>query len=173
MAGSSHSHDIRFPEDSWNLYAMLDPSTTALNVTNPADAIGVFKPNALKNTTEPVLISDADAQIIVIARFTSPVHVRRIMIMGSGENEMNHPSELRCFVNRENVDFTNVEDIIPTQVFRLAVDRTGSIELVTVLQPFTNVTSLVFFFPSNHGDLQETTIQYIGLQGEHTHYKRE
>jgi hypothetical protein len=68
MAGASHSHDPEYPEDNWNLYSMLDPSTTALNVTVPSDAVGIFKPNALKLTEEPVLVSDADAEIMIIAR---------------------------------------------------------------------------------------------------------
>lgn len=175
MAGAGHSHDPEFPDDDWNLYSMLDPqATTALNVTNPRDTIGIFKPHARRLTAEPMLISDADAQIIVVARFTSPVHIRKIMVIGSGVNEdLNHPSQLKCFVNREAIDFTNVEDINPDQQFNLAVNPQGTIEMITSLRPFTNVTSLVMFFPSNHGDVQETAIQYIGLQGEHTHYRRE
>jgi hypothetical protein len=30
-----------------------------------------------------------------------------------------------------------------------------------------------FYFPSNHGGEEITTIKYIGMQGEHTHYRRE
>ena len=63
--------------------------------------------------------------------------------------------------------------------------------------PFTNITALALFFPANHGDeevracstsaraasahahappssaSQVTSIGYIGLQGDHTHGKRE
>ena len=44
----------------------------AMNVTQPLDAIGVFKPHALRLTEEPKLISDADEEIIITAVFTSP-----------------------------------------------------------------------------------------------------
>jgi hypothetical protein len=151
---------------------MLDASTTALNVTQPGHAVGVFKPFARRFTAQPELISDADAEIIIVARFTSPVHIRRIMVIGGGEDE-HHPSELRCYVNQENVDFTSIGALNPAQRFTLPVNREGVVELTTSLQPFTNVTTVAFYFPANHGDAESTVIQYIGLQGEHTHYRRE
>ncbi len=34
------------------------------------------------------------------------------------------------------------------------------------------MNSLAFFFPSNFG-ADVTAVQYIGMQGEHTHFRRE
>ena len=172
MFGASHSHDPQYPDDNWNLYAMLDETTSALNVTNPRDAIGVFKPHALRLNDTPELISDADAEMIVVARFTAPVHVRKIMIIGGGDAE-SHPRVLKCYANRDDVDFGNVEGIKPSQQWNLQVNTNGTIELITPLAPFTNITSLTFYFPSNHGDVDVTNLKYIGMQGEHTHYRRE
>lgn len=173
LIGATHSHDPEFPDDNWNLYAMIDAATTtALNVTKPGDAVGIFKPFARRLVPEPELISDADAEIIVIARFTSPVHVRKIMVIGGGEDGQ-HPSTLRCYANHEDVDFTSVSALNPAQRFDLPINKEGFVELTTVLQPFTNLTTLAFYFPSNHGDSETTVIQYIGMQGEHTHYRRE
>ena len=59
------------------------------------------------------------------------------------------------------------------QDFDLEVNTNGSKEYVTNIRPFTNVNTLILFFPDNHGDVDKTVIQYIGLQGEHTHYRRE
>lgn len=172
MSGATHSHDPEFPDDEWNLYSMLDPTTTALNVTKPGDAVGVFKPFARRLSPEPCLISDADAEIIVVARFTSPCHIRKIMVIGGGEDD-HHPSLLRCYVNQEGVDFTSIGALNHAQQFTLPVNKEGLAEFNTALQPFTNVTTIAFYFPSNHGELDVTSIQYIGLQGEHTHYRRE
>jgi predicted DNA-binding protein with PD1-like motif len=172
MSGATHSHDPEFPDDNWNLYSMLDTTTTALNVTKPQDAVGVFKPFARRLSPQPELISDADAEIIIVARFTSPVHIRKIMVIG-GREEDHHPSVLRCYANQEGVDFTSVGALNPAQQFNLPINKEGVVEFNTALQPFTNVTSLAFYFPSNHGDVDATVIQYIGLQGEHTHYRRE
>jgi hypothetical protein len=40
-------------------------------------------------------------------RFTSPVHVRKITVIGGGDVTQ-HPSTLKCYVNQENVDFSNI-----------------------------------------------------------------
>ncbi len=73
MIGNCHSHSVEFPDDQWNLFTQLDASeTTALNVTNPGDALGIFKPHARRLNAEPKIISDADQEIIVIASFVSP-----------------------------------------------------------------------------------------------------
>eukprot|EP01035_Chromulina_nebulosa_P025713 gene25713-33577_t len=173
FVGSTHSHSVEYPDDSWNLYAMLDQSTTALNVTSTRDTIGIFKPFALRLTPFPVIISDADCEIIVIARFTSPVHIRKIMVIGGGNNDANHPSFMKCFADNDTVDFTNVNTLTPSQEFNLPINRSGTVELITAIHPFTNVTSVAFYFNSNQGGSDITSIQYIGLQGEHTHYRRQ
>jgi PITH domain len=107
----------------------------------------------------------------VTVRFTSPVHVRKIMIIGGGA-ETQHPSSLKCYSNKEMVDFTNVSEFNPSQVFNLPMNMHGTVELTTVVQAFTNITSLVFYFPGNYGH-ESTVLKYIGMQGEHTHYRRE
>ena len=98
FAGATHSHSVEYPEDTWNLYAQVDPNNcTALNVTRPADTIGVFKPYVLRLTEEPCLTSAADAEIIVQVSFVSPVNVRRIMVIGGGPSTATHPRTLKCW----------------------------------------------------------------------------
>lgn len=174
FAGGTHSHDPEFPDDNWNLYSFIDrDATTALNVTKPEHAIGIFKPHALKLSELPEILSDADEEIIIVVRFTSPVHVRKIMVIGGGGDNFTHyPSNLKCYVNHEDIDFTNISSFHPTQEFNLQINNDGTIELITVLQQFTNLTSITLYFPTNHG-AGSTIIKYIGLQGEHTHYRRE
>lgn len=172
MVGNAHSHDPEYPDDAWNLYAMLDKDlTTALNVTNREQAVGIFKPFVLRMAEQPQLISDSDAEILVLATFTSPVHIRKIMVIGGGEPDM-HPSLLRCYVNHEAIDFTNIDDFQSAQDFALEVNEGGTVELTTLMHRFTNVTSIAFYFPANHGNAT-TVLKYIGLLGEHTHYRRE
>lgn len=157
-------------------------------------------------TPQPEIISDADAEIIVIARFESPVSIRKIQIIGGGD-ESNYPSLLKvnndfddqyddddniiittiiitssiiifiplsiismiflqCYVNHENIDFSNIESLNIDQQFVLQLNQDGLSELITVLRPFTNIQSIIFYFPTNHGDTNTTIIRYIGLQGE-------
>lgn len=174
FSGATHSHDPEYPEDDWNLYSMLDTTATkGLNVTQPNSVVRIFKPFARRLETEPVIVSDADAEIIITAVFTSPVILRKLMVVGGGGNSDNHPSLLRCYVNNDTLDFNNIEEITPTQEFELPINENGSVELFTTLHRFTNITSLSLYFPSNHGFTDSTVIQYIGLQGDHTHYRRE
>jgi hypothetical protein len=108
---------------------------------------------------------------MVIAKFVSPVHIRKLCIIG-GSDEESHPREVRLYVNRDGIDFTEVHENRPAQVFTLPINRDGSVELITSVTSFTGVNSLAFFFPSNHG-AEATAVQYIGMQGEHTHFRRE
>merc|ERR1712187_1019474 len=117
----------------------------------------------------------------LVLSFNSPVLVRRILVIGGGEsNDMGeeelaaHPSRLCCFVNRgEEFDFSSVNDLEATQEFNLAVNAHDSTGLLTRISAFTNVTTLALYFPANHGGSPSTLLRYIGLQGEHTHHKRE
>ena len=174
MTGATHSHDAQFPEDDWNLYSMLDPEqTTALNATRPRDCIGVFRPWARRLEGEPMLVSDSDHELMITARFTSPVHIRKLMFIGGGGLHEHHPAHVKCYVNHENLDFTSVEATRCVQEFDLPINESGTAEMIASIHPFTNVTVLTLYFTRNHGDDDRTVIQYIGLQGEHTHYRRE
>lgn len=174
MSNATHSHDPEFPDDDWNLYSMLDPAlTTALNATRPTDAIGVFRPFARRLETNPLLVSDADEELMLVARFTSPVHIRKIMVIGGGSSAAHHPAVLKCYVNHENLDFTSIEATRCEQEFNLQVNSAGTAELIAAIHPFTNVSVLTMYFPRNHGQADNTIVGYIGLQGEHTHYRRE
>lgn len=173
MYGAAHSHDPEYPDDTWNLYSMLDSAgTRALNVTRPGDVLGIFKPYVRRLEEEPSLISDADAELILLLTFTSPVSVRKIMVIGGGPAEQ-HPAQMRAYVNNIALDFNGIDALRPAQVFQLPVNEAGTAELFTTLHPFTNITSLALYIPANHGGGDVTRIRYIGLQGEHTHYRRE
>ena len=169
FAGATHSHDPEFPDDDWNLYSMLETTSIALNTTsNPAEAAvqQVFRPHARKLLPEPLVSSDADKELIFILRFSSPVNIRKIMVIGGGANTDSHPSSLKCYVNQENVDFASITSLIPAQIFELPVDSEGTVEHHTAIRPFTTVNTLVMYFDDNHGDVDQTSIQYIGLQGK-------
>ena len=150
-------------------------SSTALNTSfaRQEEAMSILKPYAQRLSSTPVAVSDADAEMIFILRFISPVHIRKMMVVGEGNNIDNHPSQLKCYVNQDIVDFSNISSLNPVQEFNLTPNVDGTIELITVIRPFTNVSTLVLYFPQNFGEIDQTRIQYIGLQGEHTHYRRE
>jgi hypothetical protein len=171
--GGGHSHDAEYPDDDWNLYSMLDPTETrALNISQPTQVLRIFKPFARRLEPEPYIVSDADGEIIITAVFTSPVTIRKLMVIGGGNDE-NHPAILRCYVANEVIDFGNVTEMDPIQQFMLPINKDGNVEMFTSLHRFTNIVSITFYFPVNHGETDSTVIQYIGMQGDHTHYRRE
>ncbi len=79
-------------------------------------------------------------------------------------------------MNRDDVDFDTVESIKPDQQFELAAipaERSAikqMPEYLTKVSKFTNVRTLVLFFPHNFTRDQDesTRINYIGLKGEWT-----
>ena len=121
---------------------------------------------------DPSIISAADQEIIVLATFVSPVNIRRIMVVG-GTSAEHHPSVLRCYINQTRFDFGSVASVSPGQEFQLPLNEAGTAEISTRVHVFTNVQSIAFYFPQNHGSVRNTVIKYIGMQGEHTHYRRE
>ncbi|CAE7495026.1 unnamed protein product [Symbiodinium sp. CCMP2592] len=186
MGFGAHSHDAEFPDDDWNLYQHVDLETSvALNavlgghISSRSQVAAVLRPHEHRLARQPWLTSDADEELLLVLRFTSPVHIRKILVIGGGgeeecinEDELGaHPNRLRCFVNREEFDFGSLNDVAAIQEFDLALNSEGTAELFTKVSAFTNVTSLAMHFPSNHGGLPNTLLRYVGLQGEHTHYK--
>lgn len=171
FAGATHSHDPDYPEDTFNLYQHVS-HCEALNSATPSAAPGVLRPHARRLEPEPVLVSEGDHELMIKIFFSSPVHVRRIMIIGSGDDG-HHPAHMKAFVNRDELDFSSAEDVVPAQQFDLAPNHEGEGYVLTRQAPFTNITSLVLLIDANCGDLDETRLAYIGLQGDHTHDRRE
>jgi len=172
MAGAGHSHDTEYPDDTWNLYQHIE-SVEALNAETPEEAGGVFKPFVRRLDAEPCIVSDSDEELLIKVTFASPVHIRKIMVIGGGEVE-NHPSAMRVFVNgvAEGLDFGSAADLVSVQDFDLAPNLEGEGFVNTRQGPFTNVTSIAFYITGNHGGGDTTSVRYVGMQGDHTHDKR-
>jgi len=168
--GEGHSHDVEYPEDTWNLYQHIE-RCEALNATDPAASAGIFKPHARRLEAQPCAVSDSDEELLIKVAFASPVHIRRIMVIGGGGTE-HHPSFMKVFVQSEELDFSSAADLEPVQEFDLAPNVEGEGFVTTRQGPFTNVTSVAFYFTANQGGEDETMVQYIGMQGDHTHDKR-
>ena len=196
--GGGHSHDDAYPDDNWNLYQHVERAeslngviisggasvTTSYGHDTMGKAMCVLKPHARRLEMDPnspafnptalaALSSDADEQLIIKMQFNVPVSPRKIMVIGAGPSD-SHPNSVRCYVGRtaEDLDFSGLEGVTPAQVADLAVNASGEGYFNTVRAPFTNITALALFFPSNHGDEEQTKISYIGMQGEHTHGQR-
>src|SRR3546814_14301792 len=110
--------------------------------------------------------------MIIVAHFASPVTIRRIVVIGGGEDTDAHPNQMICYVNRDGIDFNSISDFNPVQGFDLPINTNGEVILTKVQAAFTNVHTLTLFFPGNHENDDKTVIQYIGMQGYHNNYRR-
>ena len=173
MGRGAHSHDPEHPEDTWNLYQHI-AHATALNATEP-DALGIFKPHVQRWQTESVVKSH-DQELLIKVSFGTPVHVRRIMVIGGADGDgSSHPLLMKVYVNRENIDFSDVHDVEAAQKVSLAVNERGEAFIHTAPPHlFTNLTSIAFFIAENQSNGEvDTVLRYIGMQGEHTHDRAE
>ncbi|KAJ8609876.1 hypothetical protein CTAYLR_007501 [Chrysophaeum taylorii] len=169
--GAGHSHSEEYPDDTWNLYQHI-AQADALNAVDNS-ALSVFRPFARRLETAGSLHSDGDEEMLVKVVFASPCSIRRLMVVGGG-NPSHHPRHVRVYVGHEDLDFQSIEDVIPVYETSLPVNQAG--EAYVNVHPtgaFTNVTTVSFFFDANHGSVDETIVQYIGMQGDHTHDKRQ
>lgn len=170
------SHDEEYPEDNWNLWQHIVLVEGLNTVGGDDDSVGVFKPHMRRQDAEPFVLSDVDEELILKVWFAAPVNIKRICVAScGGEDPQSHPSSVRCFTGTpaENLSFDNLEEAVPGQTIQLAIDPQADAFTHCTLRPFTQITFLLLHFPGNHGGLPQTRVSYIGLQGEHSHAKRQ
>jgi hypothetical protein len=97
---------------------------------------------------------------------------------------------MKAFINRDDVDFTNVSEMTPTQVrplspsgfhgpyfslwqaWEIAENNPWNAEHLFRAAKFSNVRSLTLFIDSNHGGAT-TRVNYLALKGIFTPLKSE
>jgi len=169
------------PGDQDDLFSCIDTNKIwCLNELSNGMGKSVIKPNSLRlDVTKKLTSPSDDSQLILFIPFTSQVKVKSFCVISSGSTA---PSIVKMwflvitfrYTNREDIDFSNVNDIPATQEFNLVEggDHDGSIYYPTKLQKFQNISSLVLFF-NNRDGTDQTEITYIGFKGEFTKNKRE
>ncbi|XP_073386329.1 uncharacterized protein [Physcomitrium patens] len=169
MGSCLHQHDCEEYEcaGDWSLYKNIDiTGVTALNETVEGSAKSVFKPWEQRSDLSTVLASnDDDAELIVFIPFTTDVKIKSICVVGGVDGHS--PSKMRAFLNRDDIDFSQANDLTPVQEWELAENIRGELEYPTKYAKFQGVASLTLHFPSNFG-ADATHVHYIGLRGEAT-----
>ena len=67
-----------------------------------------------------------DPEVLLIIPFTSQVKIKSLVIIS--ENENSAPQTMKLFVNIENVDFGNVDELVPVQELMTGPNLDGSWE---------------------------------------------
>eukprot|EP01095_Lingulamoeba_sp_RSL-Kostka_P008906 TRINITY_DN3037_c0_g1_i1.p1 TRINITY_DN3037_c0_g1~~TRINITY_DN3037_c0_g1_i1.p1 ORF type:complete len:215 (-),score=68.17 TRINITY_DN3037_c0_g1_i1:193-837(-) len=172
-----HDHDHGLPEgyldEEYSLYKfILTDQMTCLNESVPDMAKNVFKPYVERLDQENYLESnDDDPQLLLYIPFNGDIKLKSICIIGGDLDSA--PRTLKVWKNKDNIDFSNCEDIQATQEFELDPNLGGQIEYRVKTAKFNNVSSLTFFVEDNWADIDQTRITYIGLKGDYLKNKRE
>lgn len=172
-AACDHSAEADVGGEEWSLHTRVAMDrVTCLNEAEPGSGPRVLRPWAARfDADAPRLSSDADEQLLLAIPFVAPVKLKSICVIGAGGEES--PAEMRAFVNCDGLDFGEAELRESTQAWEL-VDNNGDgrVEYPTRFSRFQNVSTLTLFFNRNYG-ADVSVIQFIGLKGEYTEYKRE
>ncbi|XP_057959104.1 uncharacterized protein LOC131151729 [Malania oleifera] len=167
---SCEDHDCG---SDWSLHNHIDKSkVSALNEAVHGSVKSVFKAwDQRLNYSEGHLESnDGDPELLVFIPFTSDVKIKSISVIGGADGTS--PSKMRAFINREGIDFSDAQSMLPVQEWNLAENMQGMLEYQTRYSKFQGVASLTLHFPLNFG-AETTQINYIGLKGEATQLKRD
>ena len=117
-----------------------------------------------------------DEQLIITVPFTCAVKIKSITIVGSATDTDSNASELHVFLNRDDVDFDNVESLDSTQSWELPARRVDAVDgeqlhYPTAFAKFQNVQTLVLYIPANYG-AELTKILFLGFRGVSTADRR-
>ncbi|EFA79350.1 UPF0424 family protein [Heterostelium album PN500] len=166
----SHSHDTTDGiEFSLNRY--IDTArVTCLNERVKNSACDIFKAWENRLDETKFVESDADQELIINIPFNGLTQVKSIIIIGGGNDTA--PSKMKAYINKDNLDFGNINGTAAIQEWNLHEDFDGSISYSTKITKFNNINLLTLYFPTNFG-APTTRIYYIGLKGTYTNTKRE
>ena len=106
---------------AFSLYKQVDtPRVRALNVVGGGEqAARLFRPWEERADTSVVAESEDgdDPEIIIHVPLTSDVKLKSIALIGGSGGSA--PSEMRVWINKDDIDFSNVGDVEPLQEWSL------------------------------------------------------
>lgn len=110
---------------------------------------------------------DDDEQLLLRIPFTANVKLRSISLLGEGGAQA--PKQLKIYINKPELDFSDVLDDAnqPVQTLDLVQSR-DVVEYPVRPAKFNNIQHLSLFFSHNFADEAEspTRIYYVGFKGE-------
>ncbi len=83
----------------------------------------------LQPAQPPLRSNEDDAELLIHVTFTGNIKLRAISIIGGSEGSA--PSEMRAYLNREDLDFGVVADMQPVQKWDLQENGNGQLEYPT------------------------------------------
>ncbi|PVU94996.1 hypothetical protein BB561_002121 [Smittium simulii] len=164
----NHSHDCeshaKEPAIQNSLYEKINKDlVVCYNEAVRDSGKTVFKPSDMRFDMTLKVASDADEELLFYIPFTGQVKIKSIWIWGGAGNSA--PNHVKLIINRNDVDFDNVNDLELSQEFALVEGVGKPVEYPTRISRFSNVRELNMYFSGNFG-ADSTEIFYIGFTGE-------
>lgn len=107
-----------------------------------------------ENDTPYMVSNEDDPEMIMHVPFTEGVRVTHVSITGHVGGQA--PKEVKIWADREDIDFTNAEDLTPSQTIELVdpdvhIGFDGNLDYPLRGSKFNNITHLTLFFTDNFG----------------------
>ena len=130
-----------------------------LNIEGDVDISPIFDKNNVS-----IKSNAGDATLITSIKFKDKVNITYIQI--NGVSQETNPSLIKCYINKSEIDFSDVNDIPPTQQFDLTKDINKQIKVN--IQKWKGVSELTFYFENEEADhLEIKNIEFYGTAGSH------
>ena len=128
-----------------------------LNIEGNSDISAVFD----RNDTS-IKSNAGDATLITSIKFREQVNIVYIQI--NGVSSETNPSLIKCYVNKSDIDFSDVNDIPPTQQFDLTKEMNKKIKVN--IPKWKGVSELTLYFENEEADhLEIRIIEFYGSPG--------
>jgi len=128
-----------------------------LNIEGDSDISAVFD----RNDTS-IKSNAGEATLITSIKFREQVNIVYIQI--NGVSSETNPSLIKCYVNKSDIDFSDVNDIPPTQQFDLTKEMNKKIKVN--IPKWKGVSELTLYFENEEADhLEIRIIEFYGSPG--------
>jgi thioredoxin len=142
--------------DCLNNY-VIKKESGGLNIEGDSDISAVFdkSDNTIKSNS-------GDATMITSIKFKDKVNITSIQI--NGVTSETNPVSMKCYVNKMDIDFSDISDIPSTQQFNLTKDMNKPIKVN--IPKWKNVSELTIYFENEEADyLEIRQILFFGSAG--------
>ena len=125
-----------------------------LNIEGDAGISPIFD-----QSENSVKSNSGDASMILSIKFREKVNIQSIQI--DGVSSETNPVIMKCYINRLDIDFSDVNDIPSTQQFNLSKDMNKKIKVN--IPKWRNVSELTVYFENEEADqLDIKTVFFYG-----------
>lgn len=128
--------------------------TGGLNIEGDSDISAIFETNE-----KTIKSNSGDATMILLIKFREQVSVQSIQI--DGISPETNPINMKCYINKLDIDFSDINDIPCTQQFNLSKDMNKKIKVN--IPKWKNLSELTIYFENEEAEqLNIKTVSFYG-----------